>query len=79
MSTRRFAEMHGLDEEAEEDAAIAAAVRRKTKCQAAGLAVTDVFPPAPGSPNTVGESEMTKEEVEEIVLDEQSGLEKWLT
>jgi lambda family phage portal protein len=50
MSTRRFAEMHGLDEEAEEDAAIAAAVRRKTKCQAAGLAVTDVFPPAPGSP-----------------------------
>ena len=50
MSTRRFAEMHGLDEEAEEDAAIAAAVRRKEKCEAAGLAVTDVFPPAPGSP-----------------------------
>jgi len=50
MSTRRFAEMHGLDEEAEEDAAIAAAVRRKEKCEAAGLYVTDVFPPAPGSP-----------------------------
>ena len=50
MSTRRFAEMHGLDEEAEEDAAIAAAVRRKTKCEAVGLSVTDVFPPAPGSP-----------------------------
>jgi hypothetical protein len=42
--------MHGLDEEAEEDAAIAAAVRRKEKCEAAGLYVTDVFPPAPGSP-----------------------------
>jgi len=52
MSTRRFAEMHGLDEEAEEDAAIAAAVRRKEKCEAAGLSVTDVFPPAPGSPIT---------------------------
>jgi lambda family phage portal protein len=49
MSTRRFAEMHGLDEESEEDAAIASAVRRKEKCEAAGLNVTDVFPPAPGS------------------------------
>ena len=39
-----------LAKEAEEDAAIAAAVRRKNKCEAAGLAVTDVFPPAPGSP-----------------------------
>lgn len=52
MSTRRFAEMHGWDEEAEEDAAIASAQRRKEKCEAAGLAVAEVFPPAPGSPVT---------------------------
>lgn len=62
MSTRRFAEMHGLDEEAEEDAAIAAAVRRKNKCEAAGLSVTDVFPPAPGSP-----APMPHNEAEEYV------------
>jgi capsid protein len=50
MSGRRFSEMHGMDEEQEEDAAIASYLRRKEKCEAAGLALTDVFPPAPGSP-----------------------------
>jgi hypothetical protein len=48
MSTRRFAEMHGMDEEAEEDAAIAAAVRRKTKCEAAGLGRHRCFPARAG-------------------------------
>ena len=53
MSPRRFAEMHGMDEETEEDSAIATALRRKEKCEAAGLSVLEVFPPAPGSPAPV--------------------------
>jgi hypothetical protein len=68
--------MHGLDEEAEEDAAIAAAVRRKTKCEAAGLAVTDVFPPAPGSPAPMQPAptpqEQDNEETEVVPPEEES-------
>lgn len=54
MSGRRFAEMHGMDEEQEEDAAIASYLRRKQKCEALGLDFNDVFPPAPGSPISQG-------------------------
>jgi len=84
MSGRRFAEMHGMDEEQEEDAAIASYLRRKQKCEALGLDFNDVFPPAPGSPMTAPEdqlSEEAKEEAEEKQVEqiEEDGLTKWLT
>lgn len=43
MSPKRYFGMLGLDEEQEEDDMIAAAVRRKQKCEAAGLEVEEVF------------------------------------
>ncbi len=52
MSPRRFAEMHGYDAEQEDDDIIAAFVRRKQKCEEAGVTLEEVFPPAPGSPVT---------------------------
>jgi hypothetical protein len=61
MSIRTFAEMHGLDEEMEEDAAIMTAKRRIEKCAAAGVPVEMAFPemapPAPSAPmNTPDEN-----------------------
>jgi lambda family phage portal protein len=51
MSIRTFAEMHGLDEELEEDAAIETAKRRMEKCAAAGVPLATAFPEmAPPSP-----------------------------
>ncbi len=44
MSIRTFAEMHGLDEEMEEDAAILTAKRRIEKCEAAGVPIQSAFP-----------------------------------
>jgi capsid protein len=44
MSIRTFAEMHGLDEEMEEDAAILTAKRRIEKCEAAGVPLSAAFP-----------------------------------
>jgi hypothetical protein len=42
--------MHGYDAEQEDDDIIAAFVRRKQKCEEAGVTLEEVFPPAPGSP-----------------------------
>lgn len=44
LSWERYCNMHGLDSEAEEDDIIEAFVRRKAKCEALGLDVSQVFP-----------------------------------
>jgi lambda repressor-like predicted transcriptional regulator len=44
MSMRRFSEMHGWDEETEEDNMVAAAVRRAEKAKAAGIDPKEIWP-----------------------------------
>ena len=44
MSWERYANLHGLDAEAEEDDILAAYIRRKAKCEALGIEVSQVFP-----------------------------------
>ena len=53
MSIRTFAEMHGLDEEMEEDAAIATAKRRMEKCAAAEVPIDMAFPETTVTPVAV--------------------------
>lgn len=44
LSWERYCNMHGLDAEAEEDDILAAYIRRKAKCEALGLDISQVFP-----------------------------------
>ena len=45
MSRKRYFNMLGLDEETETDDMIAAAVRTKARCEAAGISVAEIIPP----------------------------------
>lgn len=49
MTRKRYHAMLGLDDETEEDDLIASALRLKQKCEAVGLSVSEVIPPAPGA------------------------------
>ena len=44
MSFERYCNLHGLDAESEEDDIIQTFIRRKAKCEAAGLNLSEVFP-----------------------------------
>ena len=44
MSFERYCNLHGLDAESEEDDIIETFIRRKAKCEAAGLNLSEVFP-----------------------------------
>ena len=44
LSWERYCNLHGLDAEAEEDDILTAYVRRKAKCEALGLDISQVFP-----------------------------------
>jgi len=50
MAWERYCNMHGLDAEAEEDDIISAHIRRKQKCEALGLDVSQVFPNSLSAP-----------------------------
>jgi len=44
MSWERYANLHGLDAEAEEESILTTYIRRKQKCEALGIPLSEVFP-----------------------------------
>tara|TARA_R110000803_G_scaffold2277_3_gene7621 strand:+ start:1467 stop:3143 length:1677 start_codon:yes stop_codon:yes gene_type:complete len=67
MSARRFSEMHGIDQDAEDQTTVDTAVSRRAKCEAAGLNVDSVFPPPSGEPSAP--TSMVDEQGEVVEVD----------
>ena len=66
MSPRRFAAMHGIDQDEGDSATIETAISRRDKCIAAGLNPDAVFPPASGESTTATAVVTEEGEVEQV-------------